>query len=163
MVDRLSSCTNDRDAVSTTLRVVPALQIDCAAKKRAWNRPRGSIRSAPRCTRTVRSSPPSPALFNRRECKRCNLSPDLFRVFSSFLFLFLFLFPNDGRSIVCARVCVKKTRLSRPRTVGSPFFEREFFPDTRVFNRVSRTELVRKHSSARGRTRLNAKFPPLPV
>lgn len=36
-VDRLSSCTNDRDA-STTLRVVQALQID-SSEKAACNQP----------------------------------------------------------------------------------------------------------------------------
>lgn len=90
---------------------------------------------------------PSPALFNRRECKRCNLSPDLFRVFSSFLFLSLLLFPNDGRPI--ARACAKKTRFAA--THGwIAFFSNVSFSPTPVFNRVSRTEVVRKHSSARG-------------
>lgn len=91
---------------------------------------------------------PSPALFNRRECKRCNLSPDLFRVFSSFLFLSLLLFPNDGCPIARARV--QRKHGSRPRTDGSPFFSNVSFSPTPVFNRVSRTEVVRKHSSARG-------------
>lgn len=122
-VDRLSSCTNDRDAVSTTLRVVPALQIDCVAKKRAWNRPRGSIRSAPRCTSTV------PRTFQPARMQAMQLVSRLVPCFFFFSFLSLLLFPNDGRPI--ARACAKKTRFAATHGWIAFFFEREFFPDTR--------------------------------
>lgn len=87
-VDRLSSCTNDRDAVSTTLRVVPALQIDCVAKKRAWNRPRGSIRSAPRYTSTV------PRTFQPARMQAMQLVSRLVPCFFFFSFPFSPSFPE---------------------------------------------------------------------
>lgn len=73
---------------------------------------------------------PSSALFNRAARMQAMqpVSRHLFRVFFFLSLSFLFLFPNDGRSIAC----VKKTRGLRPRTVGrTSSFEREFFLDTR--------------------------------
>lgn len=154
VVDRLSSCTND--AVSTTLRVVPALQIDCAEKKRAWNRPRGSIRSAPRCTRTVlRTFQPSGENASDATCLP-SLVPCLFLPFSFFSLSFPERWTLDS---------VRKENTGFAATHGwthGPLSNANF-SSTPVFNRVSRTEVVRKHLVRPRRTRLNAKFPPLPV
>lgn len=119
-VDRLSSCTNDRDAVSTTLRVVPALQIDCVAKKRAWNRPRGSIRSAPRCTSTV------PRTFQPARMQAMQLVSRLVPCFFFFSFPLSPSFP-EWRTPDSARVCKENTVRGHAR-LDRLFFRTWVFP-----------------------------------